>query len=213
VAALAAPAILAAAWAVSIYLTRDSSFRFQDGSFSLHAPFWRTLPVNFTRLFWFWGMLGLAMAWRRYRPVVWRGALWAAIALLPYCFLTYMPRVPSRQLYLPSAGVALIVGAGMMELEKRKRSAAAAVFAVMLVHNIGYLWIKKRAQFLQRAEPTEQLIALGKKTPGPIYVQCFPRTGLIAQEALHLGAGKAESDILWDAAEAQRRGAATFCYK
>ena len=209
---LVLPAILAGACAVSIYLSRDNSFRFQDGSFSLHAPFWAIWPVNFARLFWVWGLLGVAAAWTRYRPVVWRGLAWAGIGLLPYSFLTYSSRIPSRQLYLASAGVALIVGAGMAAVETRRRSLAALVCAAMLLHNIGYLWIRKRGQFLERAEPTEQLIALAKRTSGPIYIQCFPRPGLIAQEAVHLGAGKAVTDVIWDAATAKSRGAAVFCY-
>lgn len=210
-AALAGPAALAAVCVLSVYLTRDNSFRFQDGSFSLHAPFWKTWPVNFARLFWFWGLLAAVSAWTRYRPALWRGLLWAGIALLPYCFLLYSSRIPSRQIYLASAGVALIVGAGMEALGKQRRMLTAAVCAVMLLHNVGYLWIRKRAQFLERAEPTEQLIAMAKRTPGPIYVKCFPRPGLIAQEALHLGAGKSASEIIWDAGEAARRNAAVFC--
>lgn len=208
-----APALLlAGGCALSVYLTRNNSFRFQDGSFSLHAPFWRIWPVNFARLLWVWGLLGMAAAWTRRRQVVWRALIWAGISLLPYSFLTYSARIPSRQIYLASAGAALIVGAGMAALEERRRTLTAVVCAAMLVHNIGYLWIRKRAQFLERAEPTEQLIALAKRTPGPIYIQCFPRPGLIAQEAVHLAAGKAMNDVIWDAAEARARGAVTFCY-
>jgi hypothetical protein len=211
-ASLLPPVILAAACALSVYLTRDNSFRFQDGSFSLHAPLWRIWPANFARLLWVWGLLGLAAAWTRRRAVIWRALLWAGISLLPYSFLTYSARIPSRQIYLASAGLALIVGAGMAVLEERRRSLAAVVCAVLLVHNVGYLWVKKRAQFLERAEPTEQLIALAKRTPGPIYMQCFPRAGLIAQEAVRLGAGKPVSDVIWDAAEGRARGAVKFCY-
>ncbi len=209
----AVPAILLAGAAVlSVYVTRDNSFRFQDGSFSLRAPFWRTLPENFARLFWFWGLLALPFAWTRYRAVAIRGLLWAGIGLLPYCFLTYSARIPSRQLYLASAGLALVAGAGLAALEERRRALTAAVCAVLLIHNTGYLWIRKRAQFLERAAPTEQLIAFARRTPGPIYIQCFPRPGLIAQEAVHLGAGKPESDIILDSGTAKSRGAAAFCY-
>lgn len=203
---LIVPGLLAAGCALSVYLTRQSSFRFQDGSFSLHAPFWRILPENMARLFWFWGLLGLAAAWRH--PAVRRAVLWAAIALLPYSFLTYSARVPSRQLYLASAGVAIVVGSG---LHVHRRIAAVAC-ALLLIHNIGYLWIRKRAQFLERAEPTQQLIALAKNTTRPVYVQCFPRPGLIAEEAVHLAAGRSPGDVIWDATEARRRDAVTFCY-
>ncbi|MDR3701064.1 MAG: glycosyltransferase family 39 protein [Candidatus Sulfopaludibacter sp.] len=211
-AALAPPLILAGACALSVYLTRDNSFRFQDGSFSLHAPFWRTWPENFARLFWVWGLMGAAAAWTRHRGVLWRGLLWAGIGLLPYSFLLYSARIPSRQLYLASAGVALVVGAGMAAVEKQRRNLAALACAAMLVHNTGYLWIRKRAQFLERAAPTERLIALAKRTPGPLYIQCFPRPGLIAEEAVHLGAGKPLNDVIWDAETAKARGAVTFCY-
>ena len=108
--------------------------------------------------------------------------------------------------------MALIVGAGMAALEKRRRNLAALACAAMLVHNTGYLWIRKRAQFLERAEPTEQLIALAKRTPGPLYIRCFPRSRLIADEAVHLGAGKPASDVIWDEETAKMRGAVTFCY-
>jgi hypothetical protein len=211
-AALAPPLILAGACALSVYLTRDNSFRFQDGSFSLHAPFWRTWPENLARLFWVWGLAGAAAAWTRHRAVLWRGLLWAGIGLLPYSFLVYSARIPSRQLYLASAGVALIVGAGMTAVEMQRRNLAALACAVMLVHNTGYLWIRKRAQFLERAAPTEQLIALAKRTPGPLYIQCFPRSELIAEEAVHLGAGKPANDLIWDVETAKARGAVTFCY-
>ena len=211
-AALGPAFVLACAAAVSVYVTRDNSFRFQDGSFSLHAPFWRILPENFARLFWFWGWLAVVAAWQKHRPLVLRGVVWAVIGLLPYSFLTYSARIPSRQLYLASAGLALVAGSAMDAVEQRRRAFAAVVCAVMLLHNIGYLWTRKRAQFLERAEPTEQLIAFGRRTPGPIFVKCFPRPGLIAQEALRLGAGKEENDVIWDAETARARGAATFCY-
>lgn len=204
--------VLAGLAAVSVYVARDNSFRFQDGSFSLHAPFWRILPENFARLFWFWGWLAVLAAWQRQRAMVLRGVVWAAVALLPYSFLTYSARIPSRQLYLASAGLSLVAGVAIDTVEQKRRAFAALVCAALLLHNIGYLWTRKRAQFLARAEPTEQLIAFGKSRPGPIFVECFPRPGLIAQEALHLGAGKQENEVIWDEETARARGAATFCY-
>ena len=86
--------------------------------------------------------------------------------------------------------------------------------AALLLHNTGYLWIKKRRQYWERAEPTQELIAMARRANGPIYVKCFPRPALIAQEAVHLAAGKPVSDVIWDAEQARRRGAvATFCYQ
>jgi hypothetical protein len=200
--------------------SRSVSFRFSDGSFSLHAPFWITLPENFLRMLWIWGVVAIA-ATMAARDRTLRGAalvamVWMAIALLPYSFLTYSSRISSRQTYLASAGLAMLVGLAAAYWQQRagtRRGAVAAVTAVVLLHNIGYLWTKKRHQFLERAAPTEQLIAFAKRTRGAIWVQCFPRNHYIVEEAVHLGAGHDRSDVIWDEAEAKRRGAAVFCYR
>ena len=196
--------------------TRAFSFRFNDGSFSLQAPFWLTWPVSFARLFWFWGLLAvLAILWTK--PARWRstlaiGLIWAGIGLAPYSFLTYSTRIPSRQTYLASAGVALIVGCAFAAMAERRngRRLVAVAAAVMIAHNAGYLWIKKRAQFLERAAPTEELIVLARRTRGPIFVRCFPRTDLIANAAVDLMAGR--KDLIWDPAQSGR-AEATYCYE
>jgi len=203
---------LACAGLLWLYGARNSSFRFQDGSFSIHAPFWRILPSNFARLFWFWGLLALAWAWMQNRRAVLAGLAWAGVALIPYSFLTYSLRIPSRQTYLASAGVAWIVAAGLQRIAVTHRKALPLLCAALLLHNTGYLWIKKRRQYLERAEPTQELIALARRTNGPIYVRCFPRPRPIAEEAVHLGAEKPSTEIIWDAARAGG-AAATFCYK
>ena len=136
--------------------------------------------------------------------------------MVPYSFLLYSTRIPSRQTYLASAGLAMLVGLATAYWEAHaasRRTLLAAVVAVVLVENVGYLWVKKRNQFLERAAPTQQLIALARKTPGPIFVRCFPRNHFIAEEAVHLSTGLAPSDLIWDAQEAERRHAtAVFCY-
>ena len=130
----------------------------------------------------------------------------------PTVFLTYSTAIPSRQTYLATVGLCVLFGLAVDTFNRR--DAVAAIVAAMLVHNVGILWVKKRAQFVERAEPTERLIALARKTDGPIWVQCFPRTDWIAKEAVHLGAGKPESVLVWSEAEAKARGAATvFCFK
>jgi hypothetical protein len=87
------------------------------------------------------------------------------------------------------------------------------VAAIALLANVGYLWTRKREQFLKRAEPTEQLIALARRTPGPIWVRCFPRNRYIAETAVQLGAGRPPSTLVWSEAEAVRLQAAEFCYR
>jgi hypothetical protein len=215
-------AAIAALALASLATTSSYSFRFSDGSFSLHAPFWITWPRGITRVLWIWGFIAaIVIALRRHDRRLRASALialaWIGIALAPYSFLTYSTQIPSRQTYLASAGLAVLFGLAIARLYEEgaaPRKFAAALLVVALVHNVGYLWTKKRAQFIQRAEPTEQLIRLAREKGGPIWVRCFPRPLLIAQEALHLGAGLPQDDIILNEADAAiRKPAAVFCYQ
>jgi len=206
--------LLAAATAGALALARTTSFRFSDGSFSLAAPFWITWPRGIWRVLWIWGVPAGALALYRAetREAALRALAWTGMALVPYSFLTYSTEIPSRQTYLASTGLALLFGLAMTQVQNRRM--VAAVLMLVLVHNVGYLWIRKRRQFLERAAPTEQLIALARRTPGPIYVRCFPRVRYIAEEAVHVAAGKSPRDVIWNADEAKARGAtAEFCWR
>lgn len=208
-------AILAALAVAHVLYTRAYSFRFNDGSFSIHAPFWITWPNSFARLFWAWGLLAviaiLISKPARAVKVLYIGLAWAGLALIPYSFLTYTTRIPSRQTYLASVGIALIAGSALAILaQRRPRWVVTTAFALIVITNVGYLWTRKRAQFLERAAPTEQLIALARTTKGPIYVQCFPRPALVADWAVRLTTGR--SDLIWDAAQSHS-AAVIFCYK
>jgi hypothetical protein len=214
-------AAVAAVVTGSIFLG-PATFRFGDGSFSWRAPFWITWPRGVARVLWPWGWLALAAVWiTRDRKALQTAGLalaWIAIALLPYAFLTYSTEIPSRQTYLASAGLAMLVGLALSRMPDLYFPGryvpgfrvAWAVMALIVIQNIGYLWTKKRSQFLERAAPTEQLIAFARRTPGPIWVRDFPRVPWIAEEAVHLGAGHPASDVVWTAAEAKARGAVEF---
>jgi len=198
-------AVLAAVFAVSILAGRTHHPRLDDGSFSLNSPFFVTFLSSFVRLFWLWGLLSLAVlaawrAWSRKRLVL-MALAWAAISLMPYSFLTYMTRVPSRQTYLASVGLSLVVGAAWIEVRERfagRRWVPVLVVAVVLMHNIGYLWTRKRTQYLERAEPTEALIALARRANGPIYVHRFPYPEVVARGAVVLGAEKPAESVIWE---------------
>jgi len=200
-----------------IFSARSYSFRFQDGSFSLSAPFWITLPASFARLLWPWGILAAAalLLWKRaeFRGRALFAALWMGLALLPYSFLTYMHRVPSRQVYLASAGLALLFSAGFRALHSRirRRPILAGVLAVAIAANTGYLWTKKRRQFLDRAAPTQALLALVQRTAGPVYMQCYPGPPIVYEAAVRLMERKPASILIWDSARAGE-AAAVFCY-
>ena len=79
----------------------------------------------------------------------------------------------------------------------RARKIAAVLAIAALSHNVGYLWIRKRAQFIARAQPTEQLIRMARESGGPIWVQCFPLAPITAEAALRLGAGLQSDEIIW----------------
>jgi hypothetical protein len=207
--------------AASIVSSRGHSFRFSDGSFSLAAPFWITWPQSYARLLWIWGWPALALilfcAPREARRAAAAALTWIGIALIPYSFLTYSTRIPSRQAYLASAGLALLFGLAAAHWRKawpQRRPLLAVAFTVMLAHNMIYLWTKKRAQFEERAAPTDELIALARRAPAPIYVECFPLPSLVAEEAVRLAAGRSPDTLLWNYAAAHGDlGAIRFCYR
>ncbi len=212
---LAPHVVLAGLAVLSIAQSRSNSFRFSDGSFSLHAPFWLTWPHSVGRLLWIFGWLAL-VALRFVGPDRWWRGLpaalgWMGIALVPYSFLTYSTRIPSRQVYLASAGLALLVGSALARIAGHKF--AAVVLAAMLVINTATLWTKKYRQFMERAAPTEALLDFARKTPGAIWVQCFPLPPFVAGEAMHLMLGRPASDLVWVESVARERGAAVFCYR
>ncbi|MBI2820366.1 MAG: hypothetical protein HYX73_10335 [Acidobacteria bacterium] len=125
-----------------IFASRADSFRFTDGSFSLHAPFWVTLPMSLARLLWPWGLLALVAVLlcrvKEYGRLQLISALWMGIALLPYSFLSYMLHVPSRQTYLASLGLAWIVGTGFLALRTTvgpsHRMAVLAVACIIIIY-------------------------------------------------------------------------------
>ncbi len=193
-----------------IFAGRATHLHFNDGgTFSLSAPFVSVLLQSAAGLFWFWGMAALTClaAWggRRWAPLVSIAALWSAITLLPYSFLTYMPIVPSRHTYWASVGLALVVAAALVELHSRSKprygNAVVAGLAIFLVaQQCSYLWTKKHAQFEDRAWPTEELRRLSAATGAPVYVKCFPYDRTVAELALRIGVPDAgDMPVVFDA--------------
>jgi hypothetical protein len=215
-----APTVLVLLALGSIAVSRSNSFRFSDGSFSLHAPFWITWPYGIARVLWIWGWLAaIVIVLSRERGLRRSGLAalaWIGIGLAPYSFLTYSTQIPSRQTYLASAGLALLFGLALAHAARKwplRPRVVAAVVTLMLLHNVAYLWTKKRAQFLERAAPTEQLIALARRTPGSIWVRCFPQPPLVAEEAVRLAAKRSPAGLVWNQAEAAAHSATVFCYR
>ena len=209
-------ALLTLAAVAIVISTRVYSFRFTDGSFSLHSPFYLTWPRSFARILWVWGWLALAWMILRKKMLYWPALIWIGVALIPYSFLTYSTAIPSRQTYLASFGLALLVGyalADFAQFANYPKTSLALVVSAMLIHNIGYLWIKKQAQFAERAAPTEQLLSLVRRTKGPVKIQCFPQPPIVADEAVRVALGRNPEETLSYDDLSKLKPVAVFCYQ
>jgi hypothetical protein len=240
-------------YVTAIFMTRSHSFRFQDRSFVLSAPFWETWANSYGRMLWFWGILAAASVFlwsrsvrkerrpetkvedrgsriddgdvraRRFwtfdprssisdlRSLIFVSFIWIGVGFIPYMFVDYMRRIPSRQTYLASAGLAWLVGAAIVIMKERcakdYKWAAPFILLLILSHNVTYLWTKKRQQFLERAQPTERLLSLARSVDGPIFVKCFPPplAHLHAEAALKLILNKPADTLIWDEEEAKSK--------
>jgi hypothetical protein len=166
-------------------------------------------------MFWVWGLLATVAiaAWRR---PLWRGlkipAVWLAISLLPYSFLLYMPVIPSRHTYLASGSLGFVVAAGFAALRWRfrfHRWALPALALLCVAHHTGYIWTKKRTQFLERAAATEQLVQVASETEGLIYVTCFPYGHEVAEQTLIIRLRQSPSRLVFT--KTPPAGVMTFC--
>jgi hypothetical protein len=213
------PFALMSLWQTGLlWASRGLLHNLSDGTYSIWAPFYATLPVSYGRLLWFWGLAALAalgiLRARQHRQLVLIAAVWMAIALAPYSFLLSTPRLPSRCTYLASLGLAWLVAAGFWALHSRlylhRQLVAGGLMAVLVGVNVGYLWSKKRQQYLERAAPTEALLALARRVNGPIYMNCGTNAArrYVFDAAVRL---RTRSTVVWDARPAP--GAATFCWK
>ncbi len=171
--ALAAGAASTAAYFWLAWAGQAEHQHFHDGTFSLGWHFVPTLARSVPRGLGVWGVFGviLTVFWRQNAP--WKAVsfagVWYLAALMPYAFLTYMPRIPSRHHYLASAGMAVLAGlaaALLLARVKRPKALVAALAAAFLLHNALYLWLYKRPQFVERAEVTEGLVRMVAEKPG-----------------------------------------------
>ncbi len=204
-----------------IFAARKTHLHFNDvGTFSLTAPFPLVLLRSGIHLIGPWGLVAIigCLIWKpRHRGrVLIFAACWLVIALLPYCFLSYMPEVPSRHTYLASLAVALLLSVWLMEMHLRiptryRTRAMAAIAVLFIVHQCGYLWIRKQHQFAIRAEPTERLLKLVSDSKVPIAIKCFPYGREIADMALRVrGLESTGPAFVFDAGDTPN--AVDFCF-
>jgi len=117
-------------------------------------------------------------------PVIFLGSL-LVLAVLPYCFLTYLDHIPSRNAYLPSVGLAGIIGLLFAAVYRDMKTVGTRRLALSLLclivgANSAYIWLKKEPQYRERAAPTLELIkvlngpAIREGLQLPIQVCRFP---------------------------------------
>jgi hypothetical protein len=171
------------------------------------------------RILWFWGALSVLalLVWkpRGWKPLVAAAFLWIGITLLPFSFLTYMPRIPSRHTYWPSLGVAFLVGAAFLAARERWRTtrpwAPMALASAIILHTCGYLGLVKHQQYVERAAPTERLLAFARTVKGPIYLECFPYGPETAMYSLQIVLNRSPKEVVYEPAKAQGLSN-RFCY-
>jgi hypothetical protein len=180
---------MAAAYMIFVVGGRVEGPGYHDIRFSLSAPWLRILFNSLWRLLFVWGFAALAaLLWvgrRTDRWLVGASMLWMIFSLLPYSFLTYMLQVPSRHTYLATAGLAWLFGTAAARLyEQRKQTALVILCVSALAVNLEILWVKKMAQFRERAEPTELLLQAAAEANGSVSIDCFPLPDFLAEAAL-----------------------------
>ena len=170
---------LAVAYMVWTWLGRIVTPGYNDSRFSLSAPWLLVILNSWWRLLFVWGLAAVAaLLWagkRSDRRLVAAASAWMLLGLLPYCFLTYMMQVPSRQTYIASAGLAWLFGLAIVRLSEQRRHVAMVILLVAALGiNLEILWVKKMAQFRERAEPSELLKQAAARSDGSVTVNCVP---------------------------------------
>lgn len=199
--------LLAAAYVVLVFSGQDRNHHFADGTFSLQAGALKVLIGSAIRALWIWGIVGLIVllvfASRKRYGVMTLALGWILITLLPYSFLTYMPRVPSRHQYLAAVGCSLILALGATTLQERvARRRLIGLCALLIgVHHISYMWAVKYPQFRERSEPIEALLRyMRHEQRRPIVIRCFPYSFGEARRAVVIRLGEPESNLILDTA-------------
>jgi hypothetical protein len=161
---------------------RENHLHWNDGTFRLG---WHFVPVVLNsafRLLTLWGAAALLyLFFIRHqidRRLLALSLLWIPVALAPYSFVAYQPRVPSRHVYIASLGVALVL-AMVFERLVARRHLAVALLTAYVTFNTGYIWFTKHDQFLVRAAVTENLVSnvrdyFARYGRRPLQVTCFP---------------------------------------
>jgi hypothetical protein len=178
-----------------IWISRVAKPGYNDIRFSFSSPWPLVIAKSFWRMVVVWGSLSAAILgkWgeRASRRMIAMSSAWMVLGILPYSFLSYMNQLPSRATYLPSLGLAFLVGAAAVVLAERPRQRMLLGILTILVLgvNLEILWVKKMSQFQERVEPSELLKQAVARANGPITVECTPLLPIIPQVVIEQAGG------------------------
>jgi hypothetical protein len=172
-------------------------------SFGMHRVSVNAVVVlarSLHRLIWPWFYILIVLLWIARSWPGWKHLVISigAVALLmtPYMFIAYSNALPSRNLYLASAGLTSVFA---MLVAQMKKSRLAPLFVVAFIaFNIGYLWIRKDSQFEDRAAPTSAMLNLLKnESPERVLILGFPyENGEIARASVAVLPGWSHDSII-----------------
>jgi len=197
--------LLVAVYVALVFSGQGQNHHFWDGTFSLQAGALKALIGSAIRALWVWGIVGLlallVLASRSQYDLITLALCWILITLLPYSFLTYMPRVPSRHHYMAAVGGSLILALGATTLQERiGRRRLIGLFALLIgVHHISYMWVVKYPQFRERSEPIEAILRyMRHEQRRPVVIRCFPYSFGEARRAVVIRLGEPEANLILD---------------
>lgn len=188
-------------FAVPMLATMDQHLIFSSDDYGFSFSAATVLIHSLHKLLFPWAYLLLAVTLALREPIGFRtfcqSCAWLALPLLPYVFLIYQTHLPSRQFYMSALVLASVVSQWLVRLNRpRFRAFFVALF---LVGNIGYIWIRKDAQFELRAAPTHALIRfLESHPPEPVKILDFPYEPWVAKLTTRLVSGWSPDLIVAD---------------
>lgn len=154
-------------FAIVFLTTISSNYQVTAGTYRFGAHGLWVLAVSLHRLIFPWLYLAVLLVAASRRRLSFgelkSPLLWMVITLLPFIFVTYMNHVPSRHTYVPAMGLVWALAVQLSSLD-RARLRQAFVVAFIAV-NIGYIWLVKDAQFVERAAPTVRLLEWLRRLP------------------------------------------------
>lgn len=209
--------VIGLAYTLASALGKSENQHYSDGTFSFSAPFLATAAVSLWRGLWFWGTVALGVVRFSARSkllMAIRPLRWMVVSLLPYSFLTYMPRIPSRHQYLAPAGFALIVDlSGGLSLGFRAepahgggptRSICAPKYGLSLA-------CEGAAVQRSRSSDRECVDVYAERTTSTSRSAMFPDKIEEAQRAVLIRLSGVAADIT--AADGAPRDSIPYCYK